>query len=177
MKNLNLFSFFHLNLMFSSIEESQRIEVINKCYWPILHLIREYKIPIGIEATALTLELINNLDKSWITELKKLIQEELCEFIGSGYSQLIAPIVPYQINLNNQLIGKKIYKELLNIEPKIALINEQAFSSNLISLYKKAGYETIIMEWNNSFSYKDWDPKIGMFNSKIFLSKEYFCIW
>tara|TARA_B100000989_G_C19531274_1_gene470063 strand:+ start:814 stop:2730 length:1917 start_codon:yes stop_codon:yes gene_type:complete len=152
--------------MFSSIEEDQRIEVINKCYWPILNLVREYKIPIGIEATALTLELINNLDKSWITELKKLIQKELCEFIGSGYSQIIGPIVPYEINLNNQIIGKKIYKELLNIEPKIALINEQAFSSNLISLYKKAGYKTIIMEWNNSFSYKDWDPKIGMFKQE-----------
>ncbi len=166
MKNLNLFSFFHLNLMFSSIEENQRNEVIKKCYWPILNLASQYKIPIGIEATGITLELIYSLDRSWIDQLKNLIEEDLCEFIGSGYSQIIGPIVPYQVNLNNQIIGKKIYKELLNFEPKIALINEQAFSSNLISLYKETGYETIIMEWNNSCSYKNWNNKIGMFKQK-----------
>ena len=166
MKKLNLFSFFHLNLMFSSIEENQRIEVINKCYWPILVLASQYKIPIGIEATGLTLEIINELDKRWVEELRNLIDNGLCEFIGSGYSQIIGPIVPYEINLNNQIIGKRIYKKLLNVDPKLALINEQAFSSNLTSLYKKVGYDTIIMEWNNSFSYKDWDPKIDSFRQK-----------
>jgi len=166
MKNLHLFSFFHLNLMFSSIEENQRMEVIKKCYWPILNLASEYNIPIGIEATGITLELINDIDRNWIDQLKNLIKDGLCEFIGSGYSQIIGPIVPYEINLNNQIIGKKIYKELLNVDPKIALINEQAFSSNLISLYKKTGYETIIMEWNNSCSYKDWDPQISMYKQR-----------
>ena len=103
MNKINLFSFFHLNLMFSSIEENQRIEVIRKCYWPILYLASELKIPIGIEATGLNLELINELDKSWVNELKSLIGNGLCEFIGSGYSQIIGPIVPYEINLNNQI--------------------------------------------------------------------------
>ena len=98
MKKLHLFSFFHLNLMFSSIEENQRTEVIKKCYWPILNLASEHKIPIGIEATGLTLELINAIDKNWVNELKNLIEKGLCEFIGSGYSQIIGPIVPYEIN-------------------------------------------------------------------------------
>ena len=52
--------------MFSSIEESQRIEVINKCYWPILDLVREYKITIGIEAKRdpqALLEFVNNIDQ------------------------------------------------------------------------------------------------------------------
>ena len=122
--------------MFSSIEENQRIEIIKKCYWPILVLASHYKIPIGIEATGITLEIINELDKRWIEELRNLIDNGLCEFIGSGYSQIIGPIVPYEINLNNQIIGKRIYKKLLNVDPKLALINEQAFSSNFLSACK-----------------------------------------
>ena len=166
MNNLNIFSFFHLNLMFSSIEENQRLEVIKKCYWPILILASEYNVPIGIESTGITLELINELDKSWVDELRNLIANGLCEFIGSGYSQLIGPLVPYEVNLNNQIIGK-VYNKLLNFDPKIALINEQAFSSNLISLYKKTGYETIIMEWNNFCGFKDWVVKLECSNRKL----------
>ena len=33
---LNLFAMFHLNLAFSSIEESDRARVIECCYWPLL---------------------------------------------------------------------------------------------------------------------------------------------
>ena len=75
--------------MFSSIEENQRVEVIKKCYWPILILASEYKVPIGIESSGITLEIINELDKSWVDALRNLIHNGLCEFIGSGYSQLI----------------------------------------------------------------------------------------
>ena len=32
------FAFFHLNLVFSSIEEERRDEVIARCYWPLLRL-------------------------------------------------------------------------------------------------------------------------------------------
>ena len=36
---LNLFAVFHLNLAFSSIEESERATVIDRCYWPLLALV------------------------------------------------------------------------------------------------------------------------------------------
>ncbi len=94
---INLYSFFHLNILFSSIEKEQRGEVIQKCYWPLLKLIRETKIPIAIEASALTLKIINKYDKSWMEEFKKLLVNHQCEFIGSGYTQLIGPLVPWEI--------------------------------------------------------------------------------
>ncbi len=163
---VNIYSFFHLNILFSSIEKEQRSEVIQKCYWPLLNLIRETKIPIAIEASALTLKIINKYDKSWIEEFKKLLVNHQCEFIGSGYTQLIGPLVPWEINRKNQLIGQDIYQNLLNFRPDIALINEQAFSSNLIPTYLESGYKTIIMEWNNSFSFKNWDPALGYFRQR-----------
>jgi hypothetical protein len=62
MKPLGLYSIFHLNLMFSSIEAEQRAEVIARCYWPLLKLIRQRQLPIGIEATGYTLETIAAID-------------------------------------------------------------------------------------------------------------------
>ena len=138
---MKFYLIFHLNIFFSSISEKQRKEVINKCYWPLLMLVSNQKIPISIELTGLTLEIINKLDKKFIKKLKKLIKEGFVTLIGSGYAQIIGPLIQKNINQDNLKVGKKIYKKLLDDNPKIALVNEQAFSKGLIKIYKDAGFE------------------------------------
>ena len=59
--------------MYSSIEEEERRNVINKSYWPIFQL-ADIGIPIGIEAPGLTLELINKIDQKWIETLSTHIK-------------------------------------------------------------------------------------------------------
>ncbi|MEN6325474.1 MAG: hypothetical protein ABFD18_04585 [Syntrophomonas sp.] len=151
---------FHLNLAYSSIEEERRYVVIEKCYWPILRLTEDLQFPVGIEASAYTLECIANIDFSWIVKLKELINIGLIEFVGSGYAQIIGPLVPAKVNEANLHLGIKIYESLLGVRPKTALINEQAYSSGLIELYKDAGYEAIIIEWNNpAHCHPEWDTE------------------
>ena len=101
---LDLNSFFHLNLMYSSIEEASRISVIKNCYWPIFK-IADLGIPIGIEAPAVTLEIINKLDPDWVVYLSQYISDAKIEFIGSGYSQIIGPLIPAKVNKWNQDLG------------------------------------------------------------------------
>ena len=177
---LNFFSFYHLNIMFSSIPVEKRREVINKCYWPLLEITKRHQIPISIEASALTLEIINDLDKSWIKELNKCIEDGLCEFIGSGYSQIIGPLVPSIVNEKNIEIGQNKYSEILNYTPKIALINEQAYSVSLINHYIKNGFKAIIMEWENAYKYNShWDKNLR-YRSQIIkdnLNNEIILIW
>jgi len=154
--SLKLYTIFHLNLMYSSIEESSRKEVIDKCYWPLFKLV-DYGIPIGIEAPSVTLEIINKLDFDWILQLKKYIQDGKIEFVGSGYSQIIGPLVPASINDWNQKLGLETYKKLLNVKPNIALVNEMAYSSGIIEHYINNNYKGLIMEWNNPRStHKKW---------------------
>ncbi len=177
---LKLFSFYHLNLMFSSIPIEKRKQVISKCYWPLLKISRKHKIPIGIEASAYTLGIIKELDYLWIEELKRLLSIGLCELIGSGYSQIIGPLVPGKINDKNIEIGQKVYFELLNYKPQIALINEQAYSSSLINNYLKNGYKAIIMEWENPFKYnQNWDKSFRYYPHKISdqFNNEIILIW
>lgn len=158
--NLKAFSFFHLNLAYSAISVESRKDVIERCYWPLLRLARTRKLPFGIEASAWTLETISEIDPQWLVELRDLVTNGPCEFIGCGYAQVIGPLVPAKVNEANFGIGMQRYEELLGVRPKIALVNEQAYSAGLIPLYLEAGYEALIMEWNNpARSHPKWDAE------------------
>ncbi|GAB6145290.1 hypothetical protein [Desulfocicer niacini] len=143
-----------------------------------MDLIDRHKFPIGIEASAYTLEVINGLDPQWIAVLRKLCDQGLVEFIGSGYAQIIGTLVPGRVNVANLRIGNRVYEHLLGFRPRIVLVNEQAFSAGLISHYLNAGYQAIIMEWNNPARFHpEWDPRwrylpqvaVGQYNEEIAL--------
>lgn len=161
MNRLSLYSIFHLNLMFSSIEEDQRPAVIRQCYWPLLRLIREQQLPIGIEASGYTLEAVASIDPTWVAELRSLCQNGPAEFVGSGYAQIIGPLVPAAVNHANQRLGLQVYDNILGFRPELALVNEQAYAAGLVPIYQQAGYHAIIMEWENPGSnHPDWDPNL-----------------
>jgi hypothetical protein len=145
---LNLFALFHCNLAFSSIEEESRGEVIARCYWPLLELAQNHG-PIGLEATGFTLEEIAKRDPEWIGRARALIASGRIELIGSGYSQIIGPLVPARVTEENLKLGNEIYRRLLGVTPTLALINEQAYSAGLVGLYLDAGYRAILMDWDN----------------------------
>ncbi len=154
---IRFYTLFHLNLMYSSIEENEREVVIDRCYYPLLK-IAEKGFHISIELSGLTLEIIQKIKPQWVEEFKRLLKEEKVELIGSGYSQIIGPLLPYELNLQNQLIGLDVYENILGVKPKIALVNEMAYSKGLVDVYKEAGYEAIVMEWNNPYRFhKEWN--------------------
>jgi hypothetical protein len=153
---LRLFALFHLNLAFSSIEEEQRADVIRRCYWPLLHLAEAHG-PIGIEATGFTLEEIAARDPAWISKFREMILRGKAELIGSGYSQIIAPLVPAHVTEENLAIGNEVYERLLGVRPHLALVNEQAYSGGLVGLYLDAGYRALLMDWDNpSAHHPEW---------------------
>ena len=155
------YSLFHINTSFSSIEKKNLKKVIKRCYWPLLNLVEKEGFKFSIEASGKSLNDIYSLDPQWISKLKKLIKTKKCEFIGSGFAQIIGPGVPYEINYKNLLYGNEIYKKLLSYTPKIALINEQAFSNSLIDIYKKF-YKAIIIDHLNhpNFESDTQEPQI-----------------
>lgn len=159
MRPLYLYAIFHHNLAFSSVEEKQRQEVIRRCYRPLLRLAREFDIPFGIEVTGYTLETAADIDPEWLKELRELCNGP-CELVGSGYAQLIGPLVPAEVNRRNLLLGNETYQRLLGRRPNIALVNEQAYSVGLIRHYLDAGYRAIVMEWDNPARYHhEWNPE------------------
>jgi hypothetical protein len=145
---LQTYALFHLNLAFSSIEEEQRAQVIEKCYWPLLRLAERFG-PIGIEATGYTLEEIASRDPEWIGRARALLASGRIELIGSGYSQMIGPLVPARVSEANLKIGNEVYQRLLGVKPAVALVNEQAYSAGLVGLYLDAGYRALAMDWDN----------------------------
>jgi hypothetical protein len=177
---LKLYSFFHLNLAYSAIEQESRAQVIKNCYWPLLELAKNKNLPFGIELSGYTLESILKIDPEWIDELSQLVNEGPCELIGSGYSQIIGSLVPHQVTSANLKIGNSVYKRLLGVQPLTALLNEQAFSSGLVNLYINAGYENVIMEWNNpAKEHPEWNQEWRYFaqRAKATNSGEINLIW
>ncbi len=141
--------------------------VVDRCYWPILRLVKD-GFPLAIEASSYTLEKIQELDPSWIDCLRSCLLNKECEFIGSGYAQLIGPLVPSEINRHNQLIGMNRYEAILGEKPRIALVNEQAYSASLVEHYLEAGYNAIIMEWDNPASeHLEWPNWIRYFPQRV----------
>src|SRR3989344_1119958 len=171
MDNLNLYGIFYLNLMFSSIGVEDRITVIKKCYWPLLGLI-EKGFRIGVQPSGTTLEIIKDLDSAWIEKFKELLKERKCELIGDGYSHIIGPLVPAEVNKYNHILGLQTYKDVLRERPRIAAVTENAYSSGLIEYFIESGYKAIIMDWNNPAQFhpewkKEWryHPQIALGNT------------
>lgn len=140
---------FHLNLAFSSISTEARREVIRTCYWPLLELAEQTGIPIGVELSGWTLQQIGLLDQSWVERFRRMLENKQCELIGSGWSQLIGPLVPYEVNYWNQKLGLSAYRKTLGVTPDIALVNEMAFSTGMVGVYADAGYTGIVMDRDN----------------------------
>ncbi|MDP4029396.1 MAG: hypothetical protein Q8P42_10605 [Gallionella sp.] len=140
---------FHLNLAFSSIKAEARPEVISKCYWPLLDLAERTGIPIGIELTGWTLQQIASLDQAWLERFRRMLERRQCELIGSGWSQIIGPLVPYEVNRWNQWLGMDAYRQMLGVTPRLVLVNEMAFSTGMLDVYAEAGYEGIVMDRDN----------------------------
>ncbi len=159
MRSLFAYSVFHLNICFSSIDEDKRPQLVEKCYWPLLRLADDLDVPIGLEASGYTLEEIHRIDPSWIARLKSLIDRGVVELIGSGYSQLIGPLVPADISRANLSFGHEVYQRLLGTRPTTALVNEQAYSCGIVPIYLESGYDTIIMDYDNVASFHAEWPK------------------
>ncbi|MFT5048769.1 MAG: hypothetical protein ACI8QZ_000156 [Chlamydiales bacterium] len=152
---------FHLNLCYSSISKERRAEVVARCYWPLLGLLDQVPgLKLAIEASGHTLELIDGLDPDWCKRLRAEVQRGRVEFVGSGDTQLIGPLVPARVNRWNQRLGQKTYQRLLGASSTTALVNEMAWSQGMVDHYLDAGYETVVMEWNNPrLGHPEWNEE------------------
>ncbi|TNE66503.1 MAG: glycoside hydrolase family 57 [Alphaproteobacteria bacterium] len=157
-----LYTAFHLNLAFSSIEEEARPTVIERCYWPLLRL-AESGFPLGVEITSFTLKTVQAIDPEWIKRLAELIREGRIELIASGFVQMIAPLVPPDITRRNFEYGLRDYEEILGVRPRIALVNEQAYAPGLVPIYRGLGFEALIMDWAEPASHHaEWPADMAL---------------
>jgi Glycosyl hydrolase family 57 len=154
---LRLMCLFHLNLAFSSLEEHAHREIVRRCYRPALELMHEADFPIAIEATGWTLRRIAELDPDWLELARELLDAGRLELVGSAHAQCAAPLLPAEVNAWNLRLGRESYAELLGIVPRVALVCEQVYSPGLVPLYLQAGYEAIVVDWDNAYrSHGDW---------------------
>ena len=154
MEPLNLFTVFHANLDFSAIPEGDVARVIDRCYWPLLEMVEEVRIPIGIELPARTLLRLAEEDAEWIKALRSLASRGGVEVVGSGHAQLIAPLVPVDVNRSNLRLGRGVYEALLGDSPTTWFVPEQTLSRGIPALFAEVGAEVLVVEWNNAATHR-----------------------
>lgn len=152
MSPLSLFTAFHGNLDFSALPDADRPLVIARCYWPLLRIPEELGIPIGFELSARTLRMLAAEDPEWLKHFRGLAERGLVEPIASGWAQIVAPLVPVEVNRANFALGRQAYEELLGFVPETWFVNEQTFADGLVPLYREIGAKRLVMEWNNPAS-------------------------
>ncbi len=60
----------------------------------------------------------------------------------------------------NLRLGHAAYRDLLGVTPRIALVNEQAYSGGLVGAYLDAGYEALLVDWDNVANHHpDWNSE------------------
>lgn len=168
MTKLKLYTAFHLNLAFSSIPQEQYALAIDRCYWPMLDILEKYEnLKFGLEFTGYTLEKIREVDYTFIEKLKELHEKGKCEFLGSGMSQAIFPLIPEKVNVKNIEMGNKVYEEILDIVPITGYVNEQCYSDGIAECYYANSYKNLIMEYENSNLFNKYPKEFQYKSHKI----------
>lgn len=162
------FLLFHLNLAFSSIEHVSQIEVIDRCYARLFDLIDKSEVKTNIELTGYTLERINFLAPSLVSQLKNLQQKGLVEIIASGFFQSIFPLFPYKLNKENIGCGINCYQKILGVNPNYVMANELAFSKSFIDVALECGFDGVILEKNNVESIRSKNKDLYLENIDSF---------
>lgn len=172
-----LYSLFHCNLDSSLIPRRDFSSVVERCYQPLLDL-AEGGYPIGIGMTGGTLKEVSRLAPGFLIRLRKLWEEGKVEFIGSGYSQAVFPLIPAEVNRWSLKCANASYRQFLGRVPITALVNEQTYSRGLVDLYHEAGYENIIMDWDNPYRHNRY-PKEYLYSPQkaAGISKEIKLLW
>lgn len=154
----SLYTAWHLNLDYSSLDQDQLPEVIEECYWPLLRLAESTGCVQGVEISGRTLEKISYLDSEWVTKFRTLIHIGLVEPLASGYSQIIGPLAPSSVNRENFRRGAAVFQDLLSVSPKVAFVNEQCSSEGFLKLLSRMGFDGAVVEWENMWFA---NPKMG----------------
>ena len=145
--------------------------IIDTCYWPLIDIANDYKFKTGIEFPSNSLQKISEIDHSFILELQKLVEKGKCEIICSSKEQTIFPLIPEPVNRQNLTVGKTELEEIFSKKIDTAFVNEQIFSSGLISLYQNSGIKNIITVWEWAKKIHEHDDDNVKFHPSTFLSQ------
>ncbi|MEX1023610.1 MAG: hypothetical protein WD226_00915 [Planctomycetota bacterium] len=154
---------FHLDPCSPSLARAARGDVVRRWYRPLLALLdRVPGMVLALEAPLHALERIDSLDPEWNADLARLVTLGQVEFVGSGDSRLIGPLVPECVHVANQRLGVEGYAARFGAPPRVALVNELAFSQGIVDGYLDAGYEALIVEWNSARRiHPEWSDELG----------------
>lgn len=154
--SLDLFTVFHLNLDFSCIPPSDVPRVLDRCVWPLVDLVARPGVVLGLELPGDSLERMAADDPLLLDAIRAAVAGGRMEIVASGLVQVILPLVPAAIGARTLARGQDVYRRRLGHAPRLAYLNEQTWSGGLVPLYREAGFDAVVAEWENPASAHGW---------------------
>lgn len=173
-----------LHLYQPPTQDRQLIEKVdNESYKPLINILTKfpnYRITLNI--TGCLLEMLEAYGRtSVINVIKKLLDKEQIELVGSAKFHPILPLIPdeevkRQIRINNETL-KKYFGELY--KPKGFFLPEMAYNKNIAKIIEDEGFQWIILgelayngkfntvNWDKGYTIKGTDLKVVFNNQKI----------
>jgi Glycosyl hydrolase family 57 len=153
---LTLFTVFHANLGFSSVPPGDVGRMLDQCLWPLVEATRAPGVALGLELPGDSLARIAAEDPLLLEAIRRAVTAGHLEIVGSGLVQAILPLVPVAVGAHNLRRGREQYRALLGAAPRVAYLHEQTYAAGLVPLYREAGYEALVAEWENPASRHAW---------------------
>ncbi len=158
---LDVYVILHANLGFSSIPVQDYPLVLDRCFWPVMaELEAADHLRLGLEFPASSLKWIADHDPSFITALSSLIDSGKAELVGSGLTQAITPLIPSFVGSKNLELGNELYQRIIGIRPRVAYSNEQTMSQGAARLYSAAGFDGLVVDWENASQSANLSPEL-----------------
>lgn len=154
--SLALFTVFHVNAAFSSIPPEDLGAVLDRCLWPLLDASALPGVRLGLEMPGDTVERIAATDPLLLDALRAGMAAGRLELVGSGLVQAILPLVPAALGAHDLARGREVYGRVFGRAPSVAYLHEQTYAAGLVPLYREAGYEALVAEWENPASAHGW---------------------
>ncbi len=154
--SLDLFTVFHVNASFSAVPPEDLGGVLDRCVWPLLDASTLPGVRFGIEMPGDTVEQLAAADPLLLDALRAGVAAGRLEVVGSGLVQAILPLVPAALGAHDLVRGREVYGRVFGQVPRIAYLHEQTYAAGLVPLYREAGYEAIVAEWENPASAHGW---------------------
>ncbi len=157
---LTLFTVFHANLALSSVPPGDVGLVLDRCLWPLVDAARLPGVRLGLELPGDSLERLAAEDRPLLEALRAAAAAGHVEIVGSGLVQAILPLVPCAVGARNLARGQDVYRRWLGVAPRIAYLHEQTYGAGLVQLYRDAGFEAVVAEWENPASAHGWPERL-----------------
>jgi len=148
---------FHANLNYSQLKTEKQSFVCKESYGALADFFTQRfpQVKWCFESSGFTLDYLAENTPEVLKKYQEIFKKKNCEFIGSPYAHSILTSFPYEDGLYSLKFALESYQKHLGFVPKVGWNPEGCWTAKIPEMFKEAGYETLITDWESYLKSND----------------------